>query len=225
MDLETSDLTLYRRFTPVIDGDHEEVAGCARSLTEGLVSDVEQARALFEWVRDAIPHSHDINVDVVTCSASEVLAARTGICYAKSHLFAALCRSRGIPAGFCYQVYIAEKETGRTAVHALNAVYLASLDRWIRLDPRGNTGDIDAQFDLVTERLAFPVDPAKGELFIYGQVFSDPAPEVVQALRRHQKRSDLWRNLPECLADESLSDRDRALHAALPNRGSLPKRS
>jgi len=43
--------------------------------------------------------------DVVTCSASEVLREGTGICFAKSHLLAALLRAVGIPAGLCYQVY------------------------------------------------------------------------------------------------------------------------
>lgn len=218
MEIETSDRAAYLRFTPVVDGDHEEVAARAHRLTSGISSEVERARILFEWVRDEIPHSHDIGADVVTCSASEVLRARTGICYAKSHLFAALCRAQGIPAGFCYQVYTADAETGRTGVHALNAIYLASLDRWMRLDVRGNTRGIDAQFDLDEERLAFPVDPAQGELFIYERVFSDPAPEVVQSLRRFRSRSELWKNLPESLSDALLPECDRALNATLPRR-------
>lgn len=39
----------------------------------------------------------------VTCSASDVLQHRSGICYAKSNLLAALLRKEGIPTRFCYQ--------------------------------------------------------------------------------------------------------------------------
>ncbi len=56
-------------------------------------------------VRDNVSHTRDASREEVTCAASEVLAAGTGICYAKSHLLAALLRAVGIPAGFCYQVY------------------------------------------------------------------------------------------------------------------------
>lgn len=218
MELESTYLSDYLCMTDIVDGHRAELREQARALTEGLDTDVSRARVIFEWVRDEIPHSHDIGADVVTCSASEVLRERTGICYAKSHLLAALCRAVEIPTGFCYQVYLAEPETGKTAIHAFNAVYLASVGRWLRLDARGNTGEIDAQFDLAQERLAFPVDPEMGELFIYEGVFREPAPEVVEALQRHTRRSELWRELPESLADERLSPADRAKNGTLPKR-------
>jgi hypothetical protein len=40
----------------------------------------------YRWARDAIPHSWDVQTDVIICSASEVLEQRTGLCSAKSHL-------------------------------------------------------------------------------------------------------------------------------------------
>ncbi len=218
MELESTDLSKYLCMTDVVDGHLSELAEQAKGLTCRLESDVARARAIFEWVRDEIPHSHDIGSEIVTCSASEVLRERTGICYAKSHLLAALARAVGIPTGFCYQVYLAEPETGKTAVHAFNALYIASLGRWLRLDARGNTGEIDAQFDLEKERLAFPVDPEKGELFIYDGVFCEPALEVVEALRRHRRRSELWLDLPERLADERLCSADRERNETLPKR-------
>lgn len=66
-----------------------------------------------EFVRDSISHSADINEDAITCNASEVLKSGHGICFAKSHLLAALLRCKSVPAGFCYQ-------------------------KWIRLDARGS---------------------------------------------------------------------------------------
>jgi hypothetical protein len=42
---------------------------------------VEMERRLIAF----IPHSNDAGLDVLTCTASEVLRHGTGICFAKSH--------------------------------------------------------------------------------------------------------------------------------------------
>ncbi len=42
-------------------------------------------------------------------------------------------------------------------IHALNAVYLASINRWIRLDARGNKPGVKAEFSIHKEKLAFAV--------------------------------------------------------------------
>ena len=79
----------------------------------------------YEYVRDMISHSADISADTVTCSASEVLKAGHGICFAKSHLLAAILRSKSVPAGFCYQKLILDDETAPVLIyHGLNGVYL-----------------------------------------------------------------------------------------------------
>lgn len=62
-------------------------------------SEIEKAKTAFEFVRDEISHSWDIQSTIVTCKASEVLQYS----YAKANLLAALLRSQGIPTGFCYQ--------------------------------------------------------------------------------------------------------------------------
>lgn len=187
------DLDPYLISTEVIDWGEPAVQDQAMELTAGRISDLEQARILFEWVRDAIPHTHDVGRNEVPCSASEVLEAGTGICYAKSHLLAALLRAVGIPAGFCYQVFENDAHPGpdRRALHGLNAVYLTSEGRWIRVDARGNRADVDAQFGVDSEQLAFP------ELeFLDDQIYAEPLPQVVRALRRYRKLSSLWPHLP-----------------------------
>lgn len=146
-----------------------------QTITRFLTRDTEKARALFEWVRDVIPHAWDIGTDVVTCTASEVLQQGTGLCYAKSHPLAAMCRCSGIPAGFCYQVFRRHPPYHGLALHGLNGLYLPSVARWVRVDARGNTGRIDAQFSLTEERLAFPIDPHQGE-FLYETIYTVPAP-------------------------------------------------
>ncbi|MEO1299659.1 MAG: transglutaminase-like domain-containing protein, partial [Cyanobacteria bacterium J06636_16] len=75
----------------------------ARSLASGAQTVEAIAQACFEWVRDEIHHSVDYQLNPVTCRASEVLQHKTGYCYAKSHLLAALLRANHIPTGFCCQ--------------------------------------------------------------------------------------------------------------------------
>lgn len=136
--------------------------------------------------------------DIVTFTASEVLTQGTGICYAKSHLLAAMCRSIGIPAGLCYQTCANDPPDSSLVLHGLNAIYLAQIDRWIRVDPRGNTGEIDAQFSLTEERLAFPPNPDLGE-FIYAEIWSEPVPEIVETLTKFSSRRKMWPHLPSSI--------------------------
>lgn len=191
----SNNLDDYLAVTPVINWNVLAVAKRATEITADLQDDVTKAQHLFEWVRDNIPHSKDIDSDVVTCSASEVLEVGTGICFAKSHLLAAMLRAVGIPTGFCYQVCVDELPSDSKILHGFNGIYLASLNRWIRTDPRGNTGEINAQFDLQQERLAFPPNPTLGE-YVFDEIWSNPLPEVVEVLTKFKSRSQMWKHLP-----------------------------
>jgi transglutaminase-like putative cysteine protease len=206
MKLQSQHLADYLTCTPIIDWETPAIIEQMRAITHPLTHDTEQARALFEWVRDAIPHSWDIGTDVVTCAASEVLQQRTGLCYAKSHLLAAMLRCTGIPAGFCYQVFRRNPPYHGLALHGLNGLYLPSLARWVRVDARGNTGTIDAQFSLTEEKLAFPIDLQQGE-FLYEAIYTEPAPEVVAVLRGFTSLHALWPSLPEPFAEDGEAPR------------------
>lgn len=196
---ESDDINDYLVSDAVIDWQSTAVREKAQELTGGIPDDVEKARRLYEWVRDEIPHTDDAGLEVVTCSASEVLRHGTGICFAKSHLLAALLRAMDIPAGFCYQVLRMDPPVDNEPVlHGLNAIYLASLGRWIRLDPRGNTNGINAQFSIGREQLAFAMDPHADE-FIYEAIFAAPVASVVERLKMYSTRSELWQDLPQSL--------------------------
>ena len=78
----------FLRATEIIDWNDPSVRSKALELAKGRSSDLEIARRCFEWVRDKVLHSSDYKRNPVTCAASEVLAAGTGYCYAKSHLLA-----------------------------------------------------------------------------------------------------------------------------------------
>src|SRR5215475_2648896 len=100
---------------------------------------LDYIKTAYHFVRDEIHHSMDIQSTNVTCKASEVLQEREGICYAKSHLLAALLRAQGIPSGFCYQrLLLGETVEEGHCIHGLNAVYIEKQERWLRLDARGN---------------------------------------------------------------------------------------
>ena len=121
-------------------------------------TEIEKVEIAFGFVRDEISHSWDIQSKRVTCKASDVLAFKEGICYAKSNLLAALLRSQGIATGFCYQrLMLFDTPDKGYSIHALNAVYLETLHKWIRLDARGNKKGVDAQFSTDAEQLAFAI--------------------------------------------------------------------
>ena len=171
---ETENIKKYLEESQVIDWGNPFILAKVNNLTRNLKSEIEKAKILFEWVRDEIPHSKDIGADIVTCEASQVLKNGTGICYAKSHLLAAMLRVVQIPTGFCYQLLCMDPPYTGHCLHGLNGIYLHSLNKWIRVDARGNTNGVNAQFGIDEEQLAFPMDPNKGE-FIYDTIFASPA--------------------------------------------------
>jgi len=196
---ESDELSEYLVSDTIVDWQSPAVLQKAQELTKSLPEEVAKARCLYEWVRDAIPHSSDAGLEIVTCTASEVLHHGTGICFAKSHLLAALLRAVDIPAGFCYQVLCLDPPTDNEPVlHGFNAIYLASLDKWIRVDARGNSNRINAQFSIKEEQLGFAMDPLADE-FIYETIFAAPVSSVVDRLRMHKTISELWLDLPQSL--------------------------
>lgn len=187
-------MTEFLRSTEVIDWQHPDVLARARSLAMGCGDLSAVARRCFEWVRDEIKHSLDHGLQPVACSASEVLKVGSGICYAKSHLLAALLRANGIPTALRYQRLRFDDDGSAFCLHGLNAVHLPECG-WYRIDARGNRADIDAQFTPPIEKLAFQVR-APGEADLPG-LFADPLAVIVTALTSHSTMGELWKNLPD----------------------------
>jgi transglutaminase-like putative cysteine protease len=149
-------------------------------------------------VRDEIHHSADHHRNPVTCRASEVLAHRTGYCYAKSHLLCGLLRAHGIPAGLCYQRLSKDGTAAAYCLHGLNAVFLPDVG-WYRCDARGNRDGIDAQFTPPHESLAFSTC-SPGEYDLPG-IYAKPLTVVVESLRRYETWDSLYENLPDLAGD------------------------
>lgn len=165
--------------TDIIDWKNPAIFDRATQL--GKESENDTARACFEWVRDQIPHCRDVPNKTPTCRASDVLAKRTGWCFAKSHLLAALLRANGIPVGFCYQ-RLRYDDQGIFTLHGINAIKLQEFG-WYRVDARGNKPGVDAQFCPPEEKLAWPIQH-QGE-FDSTEILAAPLPSVITYLKQY----------------------------------------
>ncbi|MGF1569551.1 MAG: transglutaminase family protein [Nodosilinea sp.] len=196
---ESNQLADYLTPSAVIDWQHPTILPLAKSLTQSISSVPEQVRVVYEWVRDRISHTYDIGGHRVTCTASEVLHQGHGFCFAKAHLLAALLRSCGIPTGFCYQrLVFDDAQPDRFTLHGLNAVYLAELNRWVRLDARGNKPGVQAEFFWNGEQLAYLIRPHLDEAD-YPTIYPQPQPKIITALRAHPTAEALIAHLPASL--------------------------
>ncbi|MFI6007710.1 transglutaminase family protein [Streptomyces sp. NPDC051243] len=191
----TPALSAYLVADEVIDHGHPLVRETSARLAAQAADSYAYARLAFEFVRDTIPHSQDSGDPRVTWRASDVLEQGTGICYAKSHALAALLRAEDIPTGLCYQRLAADDGAGHV-VHGLVAVRFNGA--WHRQDPRGNRSGVDARFSLDGERLAFVPDPESSELD-YPDLYAEPHPVVLSALKAAPDRPHLWKTLPTAL--------------------------
>jgi len=189
----------YLQPSEMIDWENTAILELAKTLALNQQGAIAIARSCFEWVRDEIRHSYDYQMNPVTCRASDVLRYRTGYCYAKSHLLAALLRANGIPAGLCYQ-RLSMNDTGAPyCLHGLNTVYLPEIG-WYRMDARGNRLGVDAQFTPPIEQLAFKIQSS--EEVDFPMIFAEPLDVVVQALQRYRLWDELLQNLPDCSLED-----------------------
>jgi len=195
MHAESSNIQDYLKKSEVINYDHKLIVDKCCELEKdmeekGEKDEISLIKRIYEFVRDDIHHSGDIGAQEVTCKASEVLELGH-VCCAKSHLLAAMLRFFGIPAGFCYQKLCSGHDVNRKFLHGLNAVYLKDLNRWIRLDARGNKPGVDAQFSIYEERIAKPIRKELGEED-HPIIFMEPNPVVVEILKKSNNMSELW---------------------------------
>ena len=183
----------YLESSEYIDWENPAVFAQAKDLTSGVSESEEIARRCFEFVRDEIRHSWDYKQNPVTCKASDVLKYRTGYCYAKSHLLAALLRANEIPTGLCYQ-RLTITDVPPFCLHGLNAIQLEPYG-WYRIDARGNKQGVSADFCPPIEKLAFPiVTPGEADL---SEIWSKPLPVVTEVLSKSSTYQEVADNLPD----------------------------
>lgn len=182
----------YLRESDVVNFTHPHIAKLAKKLSQRTHSDLEIAKACFIFVRDEIAHTGDAKSPIPTCYASEVLEHKTGWCYAKSHLLAALLRANNIPTGFCYQrLFCDEYKKNSYCLHGLNAIFLKDFG-WYKVDARGNKQGVDAQFMPPHEKLAFQLVEGESDI---DEIYSEPLDVVLKALS--QNYNQMINNFPD----------------------------
>lgn len=176
-----NDFDEYLEHSFYIDWDEPEIKKMATELKQSE-NEIETVRKCYEFVRDQIRHSWDAQDRRITAKASEVLREKVGICWAKSNLLTALLRANQIPAGICYQrLTLGDLPETGYCIHALNAVFMKSVNQWIRLDARGNKPGISAEMNLKEEYLAFQIREEFGEID-YKIVYAKPLPVTMNIL-------------------------------------------
>jgi transglutaminase-like putative cysteine protease len=184
----------YLSVSQYIDWDNLLIKKLAEELSFGLDDEIEIARKCFEWVRDEIKHTSDYQLSPITSKASEVLQHKTGYCYAKNHLLAALLRANKIPVGLCYQRLSLAGDDVPFCLHGLNAIYLKKYG-WYRVDARGNKPGINSQFFQPVEQLAFSIS-GKHEMDS-SEIWPEPLSIVIEALTKYKDYITLNNNLPD----------------------------
>lgn len=193
-------LQAYLEETDIINFSHPAIQEKIKEFQKSGKTKFEMAQLAFEFVRDEIKHSFDLeDSKVITITASDALDKLEGICFAKAHLLAAFLRGMNIPTGFCYQ-RVTRKGTPESgyALHGLNAVYFAEMDKWFRVDPRGNKPGISSEFSISPEKLAYPIRTELDEID-YPYVFSEPLDEVISGMKLANDCKELFVNRPESL--------------------------
>ena len=196
---ESEDLGRYLEDTITVDWQTPTVMECAQDLLAGLRDPEDRLRRLFSFVRDEIAHSLDRSPVRATCRASEVLTEGHGLCYAKSHLLAALLRIAGLPSGFGYVRVADADRPGRFVLHGFNAVRWPATAEWILLDASGRRAGPRTECRLSPPfSLAAWPDPEAGEGFL-PFVYRRPGKRVIDLLERAPDFAAVIRNLPDAL--------------------------
>jgi len=195
---ERPDLDDYLRHDDIIDYDDPLIEEAVEQITDGLKDSISKAQAIYEFVRDQIFHSFQINATSITIKASEVLEKGHGTCYAQAHLLAALMRAAGIPCGLCYQIRKDQDDSDgkRLIVHGFNAVYIEEIGKWIRLDASRSIEEYNPSFDFEREASELEVDTQAGE-HDDPVVYINPSKTIIKTLRKYDNIEDLKKNMPD----------------------------
>ncbi len=89
------------------------------NLAKDCTTDEETVKTGYQWIIENIEYDYAYDPVYQYFDSSHTLQTKKGVCYDFAHLFAAYCRSQGIP---CY-VVDGNCKTNRAAKHSWNRVY------------------------------------------------------------------------------------------------------
>ncbi|HWR21999.1 MAG TPA: transglutaminase-like domain-containing protein, partial [Feifaniaceae bacterium] len=115
----------------------DSVSNKAAELTAGKKTTQEKAMAIYSYIVKNFSYDYDLYYDVIegrvtryTPNPNSILKAKEGICYDIASLFAAMCRSVGIPTKM-----IKGNSKPAGGYHAWNSVYDDATGEWVSMDP------------------------------------------------------------------------------------------
>lgn len=133
----TEKLNRYLIPSKHIESDEELIIKTAREITGGYGSDMEKAKAIYDWVIDNMEYDYDKFYKHSQgkydnqYGAANAISTGQGVCYDYSALMAALARASGIQA----KVVEGGLNKGRLkGFHAWNEIFISEKDSWISID-------------------------------------------------------------------------------------------
>ncbi|WP_346929149.1 transglutaminase-like domain-containing protein [Clostridium sp.] len=126
---------------------NEIIDNTALSITSKYDNDYDKARALYEWIGNAIIYDDDKAKEVMNnpmptgtnSGAINTFKTGKGVCFDYACLYVAMCRANGIPV----RLIVGEGYNGTSWVsHSWNEVYIKDRDKWVNVDATFyNAGD------------------------------------------------------------------------------------
>ena len=186
-----------------IDSDHPAIVAQAAALVAQDASPLENALALFYWVRDSIRYNpYTAGLEPQSFLASATLEAGEGWCVPKALLLSALCRAAGIPAKVGFADVRNHLSTARMRAlmqtdvfyfHGYSVLHLEG--RWVKATPAFNIelcekfGLRPLEFNGREDSLYHPFDRAGHRHMEYlndrGEYPDLPFEELVAVFHRH----------------------------------------
>lgn len=189
-----AELPKFLEETKLIDFKNPEIQNIIAKLKSVTHDEIELTKAAFHFVRDEINHPMDDEKYLSQkpfLKASEVLQDKAGFCFGKTALLAAILRGLHIPCGFSDQLLMLDEDVSdRKIIHTVNAVYLKSLQKWIRLDPRGQ----GSEFSLEKEILTYPARAEFNEINNLG-IYCDIPKSAISLYEKSKTNSEIIDNL------------------------------
>lgn len=145
--------------TPSIQSDFDEIISAAQAITADCQTNYDKAAAIHDWICENVYYDEDnINTEeILPYYATDVLRTRHAVCLGISTLYAALCRSIGIPcnvvSGYALgineeKIWTDENINTDYQNHAWNEVYVDG--RWVIVDATWDTQNRIRNYEYVT---------------------------------------------------------------------------
>ena len=180
----------FLKSSEFINFDSQNIIDKCNELKVENQSKEEYAKLAFEFVRDEIKHSADHSIEEITIKASDVLEKKTGLCFAKTHLLAALLRANNVPCGICYQRLQSATDTEKFHLHGFNAIYLKK-HGWFKIDPKGEK----VEFNPPADTLIYDAS-SEGE-YTDEYVYDKPHDYVTEVMLNSKTVAEFLENIPD----------------------------